>query len=390
MNKIMKKWGLPCLASLALCMGFNSCADDDSITVNTSSIKAASDFVDARDGHVYHCIQVGDQIWMTENLAYFLPRGAADGCVTWDEQQDIDPESLEVDTTDITVVITDDKYEEIYNSIVDDPSHDWEMEVGTRPLTFHLWFNNFYGEMFTQQEFTNMIVSDPVMAPFSSLLLEKLEVERANQRQDYINGLIAKAKQIPIDHRDEAEIANGGYVAQNGYLYTYDGAALAVPKEGGWRIPTDADWKKLETAIGMPAGEVDRMNSWRGETLGDALKKGGATGFNALFSGCNAYQRTQEELFIKKDEGAYFWSSDKGSYTVRESMSEEEKEAQDSTQVGNDSIDNSDGKVNVTYETGIIRQLAIYSSSIWRGTTRIENGYRGMAYSVRLVKDATK
>lgn len=235
-----------------------------------------------------------------------------------------------------------------------------------------------------------MIASDPAMAPFSSLLLEKLEVERANQRQDYINGLIAKAKQIPIDHRDEAEIANGGYVAQNGYLYTYDGAAMAVPKEGGWRIPTDADWKKLETAIGMPAGEVDRMNSWRGETLGDALKKGGATGFNALFSGCNAYQRTQEELFIKKDEGAYFWSSDKGSYTVRESMSEEEKEAQDSTQVGNDSIDNSDGKVNVTYETGIIRQLAIYSSSIWRGTTRIENGYRGMAYSVRLVKDATK
>ena len=70
MNKIMKKWGTAALAALTLCLGFSACADDDAITLNTASIKEAPDFVDARDGHVYHCIQIGDQIWTTENLAY--------------------------------------------------------------------------------------------------------------------------------------------------------------------------------------------------------------------------------------------------------------------------------------------------------------------------------
>ena len=33
---------------------------------------------------------------------------------------------------------------------------------------------------------------------------------------------------------------------------------------------------------------------------------------------------------------------------------------------------------------GIVRQVSIYSSKIWRGTTRID----GVCYSVRCVKDA--
>ena len=213
------------------------------------------------------------------------------------------------------------------------------------------------------------------MAPFGKLLLERLEVQRLVERQDYIDRLTEYKKQIPLKHYAAAEKANGGYVAENGFLYTYEGALKAVPKEGGWRLPSDADWKKLEMALGMPASEVDKMEAWRGQTLGDALKAGGATGFNALFSGCNGYQRTQEDLFIKKEEGAYFWTSDKGTYTAREDAGEDEE-------------GDEDGKVNIVYETGIIRQLAIYSSGIWRGTTRLENGYRGMAYSVRLVRDA--
>lgn len=304
-----------------------------------------------------------------------LPLASADGCVTWDEKQDIDPDSLVVDTANIVVVISDEKYKEIYDGVVNDPGHDWPTEVGTDSLQFHLMFNNFYGEMFTQEQFTNVFVNDPVMAPFGKLLLERLEVQRLVERQDYIDRLTEYKKQIPLKHYAAAEKANGGYVAENGFLYTYEGALKAVPKEGGWRLPSDADWKKLEMTLGMPASEVDNMEAWRGQTLGDALKAGGATGFNALFSGCNGYQRTQEDLFIKKEEGAYFWSSDKGSYTAKEDAGEDEK-------------GDEDGKVNVVYETGIIRQLAIYSSGIWRGTTRLENGYRGMAYSVRLVRDA--
>lgn len=300
MNKIMKKWGTAVFTALTLCLGFSACADDDAITLNTASIKEAPDFVDARDGHVYHCIQIGDQIWTTENLAYMLPLASADGCVTWDEKQDIDPDSLVVDTANIVVVISDEKYKEIYDGVVNDPGHDWPTEVGTDSLQFHLMFNNFYGEMFTQEQFTNVFVNDPVMAPFGKLLLERLEVQRLVERQDYIDRLTEYKKQIPLKHYAAAEKANGGYVAENGFLYTYEGALKAVPKEGGWRLPSDADWKKLEMTLGMPASEVDNMEAWRGQTLGDALKAGGATGFNALFSGCNGYQRTQEDLFIKK------------------------------------------------------------------------------------------
>ena len=104
---------------MTLCLGFSACADDDAITLNTASIKEAPDFVDARDGHVYHCIQIGDQIWTTENLAYMLPLASADGCVTWDEKQDIDPDSLVVDTANIVVVISDEKYKEIYEGVVE-------------------------------------------------------------------------------------------------------------------------------------------------------------------------------------------------------------------------------------------------------------------------------
>lgn len=182
MNKIMKKWGTAVFTALTLCLGFSACADDDAITLNTASIKEAPDFVDARDGHVYHCIQIGDQIWTTENLAYMLPLASADGCVTWDEKQDIDPDSLVVDTANIVVVISDEKYKEIYDGVVNDPGHDWPTEVGTDSLQFHLMFNNFYGEMFTQEQFTNVFVNDPVMAPFGKLLLERLKVQRLVER----------------------------------------------------------------------------------------------------------------------------------------------------------------------------------------------------------------
>lgn len=368
---------LPLLAAALCGLAATSCADDDTLTVNTSAVTAADDYVDSRDGHVYHCIKVGDRVWTTENLAYFLPRGAADGCVTWEEQQDITEEELTVDTTNIVVVISDADYETIYFGVVNDPDHDWKKECGMTNQQLKSYFLNFYGELFTQEEFTNMYVNNPASAAFGNLLLERLNVERERQRQAYIERLIAEKAQIPIDHRDKAEAANGGYVSTHGYLYTLAGARKAVPTDDGWRLPTDDDWKALEQALGMPAAELDRMNAWRGEGFGDALKEGGTTGFNAVMSGCNAYQRTQEELFINKDEGAYFWTSDEGSYTTEETSDDSSSSTADD-----------EGKVTVTYSTGIIRQLAIYSSKIWRGTTRLDNSYRGVTYSVRMVRDA--
>lgn len=359
------------LALVVMGLGMTACSDgNDTLNADTSRVTAAPDYVDARDGHTYRCVRIGDQIWMAENLAYFLPEGAAGGCITWDEvQSDFTLEDLAVDTASIVVTIDDDEYAELYMATVNDPDHNWTEEIGVNTVRLTMYLTNFYS-MYGQEAFTEMMNYWPA---FYSELTARLDAVREEQRDAYVAALVAEKAQIPIDHRDAAEAANGGYVDTYGYLYTLDGALAAVPEEDGWRLPSDEDWKKLETTLGMSAAEADKMNAWRGAGLGDGLKTDGAVGFNAIMAGCNAYQRTNVELFIKKDECAYFWASDRGTMT-------QEEESDDS--------DGEGGTTIVTYETGVIRQLAIYSSSIWRGTTRLDNKYRGIAYSVRLVKDA--
>ena len=53
----------------------------------------------------------------------------------------------------------------------------------------------------------------------------------------------------------------------NGYAVTHDGLLCPV----GWHVPTDDDWKLLETALGMNEAEVDNTG-WRGSNEGLMLK----------------------------------------------------------------------------------------------------------------------
>ena len=73
------------LAGLLLLVVCAACSEDTVTTdpIDLSQVGAADDFTDTRDGHVYKCVRIGDQIWMAENLAYFLPMGAEDGCYTY-------------------------------------------------------------------------------------------------------------------------------------------------------------------------------------------------------------------------------------------------------------------------------------------------------------------
>lgn len=165
---------------------------------------------------------------MAENLAYFLPGGAADGCITWGEKQDIKPEDIAVDTTNITVIISDEKYAEIYMSVVNDPNHDWQAEAGVSNALLGMFLSNFYIP-YGQTRFTETMA---YYKAFYDVLIVKLEAERQAQRQDYIDRIIAEKAQIPITHRDKAEASNGGYVADNGYLYSYE----ALPKPFPQRV----------------------------------------------------------------------------------------------------------------------------------------------------------
>lgn len=58
--------------------------------------------------------------------------------------------------------------------------------------------------------------------------------------------------------------ASGKEVNVNKYgrLYTYSGATKACPN--GWRLPTDADWQKLEQTMGMSVQESNSYD-WRGD-----------------------------------------------------------------------------------------------------------------------------
>lgn len=326
---------------LFCCLAIVACNDEDSvgITVNLSQVKPAADFTDVRDGHVYKCIQVGDQIWMAENLAYFLPQGGADGCYTYGQ------ELLEMPAED-EVELSDEQWKEIAYAKLE------EMSDQIDPL--YRDFIKMYIDMKSPYYSEDTVLG--YIKDLSPEYHDKLIAALDEAKADVYLGLGREAMLA-------AEEENGGYYPTYGFLYSLDGARAAVPD--GWRLPTDADWMKLEATLGMPFAELESMNSWRGKGVGDCLKAGGGSGFEALFGGCDAYESsTPTMLYIKKSECGYFWCD-----------AEQTIEGQ-----GDDS--------GVLIEEGVVRQVAIYSSAVWRGTTRLTNNFRPVLYSVRCVKDA--
>ena len=85
----------------------------------------------------------------------------------------------------------------------------------------------------------------------------------------------------------------------------------------GWHIPSDSDWKELESCLGLNDYEADN-SGWRGKFAGDSLKATGTeywkapndtatnkTGFNALPAG----YRDVNGLFYVLGYSGYWWSS---------------------------------------------------------------------------------
>ena len=267
----------------------SACSDDDATAdnFNPNVVSQTEDFVDQRDGHTYKCIKIGNQIWMAENLDYYMEGGSSVGCYVYNEKT---------------------------------------FKAGAIPLSPEEW------------------------------------------------NALAK------EQSEKTDKENGNYSSEYGYLYTYDAALAAVPE--GWRLPSDEDWKKLEAALGMEQSQIDLDNTWRGINAGDYLKQGGASGFNALFAGCNAYvPKTNGMNYIKKQEGAYFWTSDIREVDVSGST-------EGTTTRADDDDPNGDDDKSSLAKVAKYRILTLFSTKIWRGDTRIENGYRSVAFSVRCVKDA--
>lgn len=54
-----------------------------------------------------------------------------------------------------------------------------------------------------------------------------------------------------------------------GLLYTWEAAKNACPS--GWHLPSDDEWKQLESVVGMSESEIDN-SFWRGTSEGTKLK----------------------------------------------------------------------------------------------------------------------
>lgn len=344
MKAFYKLYGL---AAVGCALLFTACDDDDAPAVDFSQIYQVEDFVDARDNHTYRCVQIGDQIWMMDNLSYYLPLGAYEGCYTWNEQ--------DIQEKDITVTMTNDEFKVLYNGVIDDPVHDWEAEIGVKNTVLKGYISNL--DRLGITGFVNMFKS--WKPAFYQAIVDKMDESKFLPTNPYFSF-----------HTLEAEEDNGEYSKTYGYLYSLEAARRAVPE--GWRIPTDQDWMKLEAALGMSAQELGKLNEWRGEGCGDLLKDKSL--FEAKMAGCNSYtagsssSNGYNSSFIRLLECAYFWT-------------DEEKEIATDTTSG-------EGE-NVLYTSeGIVRQIAIFSSQIWRGSTPLKNSKRSVGYSVRCVKDA--
>ena len=347
----MKKSNILWLLSAILCLA--SCNNDDAEcnVLDTQKVSLADDFVDERDGKTYKCIKVGNQIWMAENLAYYIPTGQLAGCYIWGETE-MDKEKLQEELNNSGSVDLD-TYYSLFDKIWWDnyiPAEDYDLQM------HKYYLGRGY---FTVEESLEYLKNN--CPQFYGIFYDKVAALSMSKEE-----IILQRTQ---EHSDKFA---QNFTKEGGYFYTLDGAKAAVPE--GWRIPSDEDWKKLEAALGM-ASDLDVMNAWRGINAGDYLKVGGEAQFNAIYTGCNAwvYNKDASNYWVNNEYSAYFWCSDETTRVEIETPEEGET----------DEDGNQKEEETVVVREGIVRQLAIYSPKIWRGVTRLDN----VCYSVRCVKD---
>lgn len=332
---------------LFACMAVFACKDEESGSGYTvPTVNEAPDFTDV-DGKVYKCIEIGDQIWMAENLARRLPLGCRDGVFTYNEEV-LDS----VDYSDITVSIASTEFKTSFWQAM-------EMAYNDGKLTDSDWeiINGYSNTMSISSLLMNLRFDLPT-ASYQVVNGEcystAMELAREMLKEPIYEAAVIEGQ----EHFEAAELKNGHYSETYGLLYTYEAALQAIPE--GWRLPTDEDWEKLERALGMSAAELDKTNEWRGNREAALLKEGSeGIGFDVRYGGGRGLTNLQSNdhiNYLNYGQNAYFWCSDR---------------------IQADTV-------------GITRNIAVYTDKIMKMTTLFstERSQRfPVLYSVRCVKD---
>ncbi len=97
---------------------------------------------------------------------------------------------------------------------------------------------------------------------------------------------------------------DAGQCDLDGRLYTFTAAVEVCP--AGWNLPSDDDWKTLESILGMASDqlEISGETAARGTNQGAAIKEGGSSGFDAKLAGY-----ATGSVFDLLGTDAYFWTS---------------------------------------------------------------------------------
>lgn len=120
-------------------------------------------------------------------------------------------------------------------------------------------------------------------------------------------------EELSFDNKTQAKEDYNLY----GNLYTWaeavENASLLDAGEGEWRLPTDADFQRLERALGMSAGEC-LTKGWRGDPVGELLMQD-STGTNLNFRLGGLVNGTMrgtaiEWRYERVREFGYYWCAD--------------------------------------------------------------------------------
>lgn len=93
-----------------------------------------------------------------------------------------------------------------------------------------------------------------------------------------------------------------------GRLYNFDTAREICP--GGWRLPSDVDFRNLERSLGMESSEVEKTG-WRGNNEGLKIKSDAKWDGNndSRFSALPGGAREEGGIYTGVEAGVGFWTS---------------------------------------------------------------------------------